>query len=65
VHEGLFDNANSMLQMFQEVLPAAGGSLATRAAGMAMFDAFHGDSFISWADLTNIPSPFARNPDCG
>ena len=74
--KGLFDNARrtfnsmpaGMLQMFQpgaEVLPGITSVAAYgHTPGMAMFDVRSGgDSFIFLADLTNIPSLFARNPD--
>lgn len=74
--KGLFDNARrtfasmptSMLQIFEpgaEVLPGITSVAAYgHTPGMAMFDTrSEGESFIFLADLTNIPSLFARNPD--
>ncbi len=74
--KGLFENARrtfggmpgGMLQLFEPGAELAPGIRAVAAyghtPGMAMFEATsEGQTFIFLADLTNIPSLFARNPD--
>lgn len=74
--KGLFENARrtfsgmpgGMLQLFEPGAELAPGIRAVPAyghtPGMTMFEATsEGQTFIFLADLTNIPSLFARNPD--